>query len=152
MISPSLFTMKPNLTNLLALFPPKSISAEEIKGTPPEVYEYRRDFGGKNWNEIPSKTFDYHSDAYCLMEHESLIHYISGFLKVILSEQGSVSAEHLVYFAGSSTFLEFTKLLSTAQTNFLLATIDHLLLIDDYFSISDATHYENIKTLIQARA
>lgn len=140
--------MKPDPKFLVSLFPPLEIPPEDIDGCPPELGEYRRDFGGRLWSEIEPKIFCYHSDAFCLMEPESLIQFIAGFLHTALNDPNSTAAEYLVYFAGSNRFVRFAKLLTTDQLSFIIDTIDHLLLSDDYYSISDAVQYDKIRSQV----
>ena len=141
--------MKPKIERLPQLFPAKALSPEKIEGTPPELYEFRKDFGGRAWTEIPPEIYNRHSDAFCLMEFESLVSYLGGFLHTSLTDQQSTACESLIYFAGTNDFLELVKHLNLSQKLFLIKTIDFLILSDAYFGINDAVRYDKIRNQLK---
>jgi len=137
----------PDISLLESLFPPTLVSADDVHGIPPEVGMYKQHFGGKSWIEVKRKYYQWHTDAFSLMDHDTLKHFIGGYLKTILTDPDSNPTESLVYFAGNKTFAKFCKVLTSEQTDFLLSTVDWII-GDDYFSDGDRINYSKIRELV----
>ena len=131
---------RPDPSLLESLFPPKVVEAEEIDGIPPELFDYKNQFGGKSWPDVKRKHYEVNTDAFSLMAHQTLKYFIAGFLEVILTDPDSMAAEFLVYFAGQKSFAGFCRVLDQAQIDYLISVIDWLIM-DDYFSTNDRERY-----------
>lgn len=105
------------MKSLEAIFPPKIIPAKDIKGTPLEVFDYMKDFGGKAWNQVPELTYCKHTDVFSLMDHSSLVYFIAGFLKIIKDDPYDELAMWVCFFAATDDFIDFCKLLSEEQVS-----------------------------------
>ncbi|MDA7881006.1 hypothetical protein N9A94_01735 [Akkermansiaceae bacterium] len=139
--------MKPDLSLLKTLFPPKRIDPNDMDGTPPELGCYMRDFKGDPWDEVPLKFYSYHSDAFCLMDHDTLLNYFAGFLNASFDEKDA-SGEFLVYFSGSENFPKFCELLTDDQCEFTIKCLDYHILTDDYYDLHDAIAYDKQRAKI----
>lgn len=103
---------KPTEASLEQLFPPRRLSTEEIGGIAPELFDYRRDFGNLTWLEIDEGTYRMHTDAFCLMDHETLRHFVAGFMRLSIPEEKLLDQHSLIYFAASDKFCDFCGLLT----------------------------------------
>jgi hypothetical protein len=140
---------KPNEASLEKLFPPLRISTEEIGGIAPELFDYRRDFGNRTWLEIDEDTYRTHTDAFCLMDHETLRHFIAGFMRVSISEEKLLDQHSLIYFAASNKFCDFCRLLTHDQLLCLLGFIDYILTNDWYSGEEQIRYLENREKLLR---
>ena len=111
--------------------------------------DYIRDFGDRNWQEVSDATYVAHSDVYCLMDLETLVHYIAGFMRGSLSKDDSFGPEFLIYFAASDRFCGFCRLLSDEQLHFVIAFVDHYI-SNEWYSTNEREGYqENRRTLLR---
>lgn len=142
---------QPDLNHLRQLFPPTRLLPEEIDGCAPELFDYRRDFGGRTWAEVTPDRYEAHIDAFCLMAPATLKHYIAGFLHQSISRLESNSCEFLVHFSGSDGFLSLYAELTADQAKFTISAIDWILSLDDGFSDEDRERYYKMRDLAVKR-
>ncbi len=113
------------------------------------------DFGDRAWTEVENSTFQTHTDVYCLMDAETLIHYIAGFMRSALSADYSDGGEFFVYFAGSDRFAAFCGLLTIRQRRYVIQFIDFYIQ-SDYYSDDERVPYaanrEQILRTLEAKA
>lgn len=135
---------KPNAGFLEELFPPRRIPASQIGGVGPEVGAYVDDFGGRAWTEVDDWPYQLHTDAYCLMDPKTLVHYIAGFMRLALSNDspGHVfpADEYLVYFAASDSFVDFCRMLTVRQIEFVIQVVDFFI-HHEFFSDAERVPY-----------
>jgi hypothetical protein len=140
---------KPDKGLLENIFPPRRIPQDQIGGCNPELRDYRRDFGNRNWQEVSDEAYVTHSDVYCLMDPETLVHYIAGFMRHSLSADGYFGPEFLIYFAGSDRFCGFCRLLTSEQLRYVIAFIDHYI-SNEWYSTKEREDYQkNRRSLLQ---
>lgn len=56
-----------------------------------------KDFGDRTWTEVDRRSYRCHNDVYCLMDHETLIHYIAGFMRIDLQDNFSRCDDFLIF-------------------------------------------------------
>ena len=137
----------PDHSLLESLFPPQVVPEDEIDGIPPEVGMYKQHFGGRAWPQVKRKYYEWHTDAFSLMDHSTLKFFIGGYLNAILTDPDSNPSESIVYFAGNKSFVEFCGVLADNQTQYLLATVDWIIK-DDYFSDDDRIRYARNREIV----
>ena len=137
---------RPDKELLEKIFPPRQIPQDQIGGSNPELGDYIRDFGDRTWQEVSDDAYGLHGDAYCLMDPETLIHFIAGFMRYSLS---SNDVWPLIYFACSDRFCGFCHLLSREQRNFVIAFVDHYICDEhDYSDGQRKSYQENRRKLL----
>lgn len=107
-------------------FPEIIVDHEDIDGIPPELYDYREDFGGKSWVDIKPELYNIHSDALQLMDFRSLVYFIAGFLKSAEEDAHGNGCESLLFFASTKRFKEFCSYLSKSQLRLICIKIKYL--------------------------
>lgn len=100
------------MKSLEKIFIPKVIQPQDIDGIPLEVFSYKRDFGGKSWNQVQQGIYYTHTDVFNLMDYTTLVHFIAGYLKIIIDDPFDDLAFVMCSFASKKGFIEFCKLLS----------------------------------------
>jgi hypothetical protein len=140
---------KPNAELLESIFPPCRILLDQIGGCAPELYDYRREFGDRTWQEVSDDTYDTYSDVYCLMDHETLIHFIAGFMRYPLSEDDPCGGEYLILFAATDPFCDFCRLLNGEQLGFVIAFVDHYICHAFYADEDRERYQKNRRKLLQ---
>lgn len=131
---------KPDASLLERIFPPHRIPKSEIGGIGPELGDYIADFGDRAWSEVADETYRTHTDVYCLMDPESLIHYIAGFMRLALFSNYSGGDEFFIYFASSDRFVTFCDLLTIQQRRYMIGFVDFYIQ-SDYYSDSERIPY-----------
>jgi hypothetical protein len=143
---------KPAEDQMEKAFPPRRIPTEEIGGFAPELYDYRRDFGNRTWQEIDDDTYSMHSDAFCLMDHETLRHFIAGFMRLSVLEEKLLDQHAFIHFAASDKFLGFCRLLTHDQLLCVVGFVDHIIMNDWYSDEERMPYRGNREKLLRARA
>lgn len=139
------------MKKLEEIFPPKVILPEDIQGIPLEVFVYKKDFGGKSWNQVPESTYSKHLDVFNLMEHSTLSNFIAGFLKILIAYPHDESAWALSFFAQEKRFIDFCTHLSIEQIEKISDVLEACYLAQDYIFKDDEIRQvrENIKIAIK---
>ena len=119
--------MKSVIESIRAEFQIGAAPIPEIGGFGPELGDFRREFGGRSWSEIPPEVLDCHNDAFMLMSAESLRYYLPAFLVRSIQQPRSTSAESFLFFVTSDRFYAFSKLLSLVQRNICFQVGDYVI-------------------------
>lgn len=104
---------------LSEIFPPVILTKDDIGGTAPEVFNYRGGFVGKTWQEIEQRKYEDHSDAFCLMELNSLAQIIPGLLLAGMNAPGSMLDHSIESFSNSEKYTLFLERLAPQQRLFI---------------------------------
>ena len=141
---------KPDPALLEKIFPPRRVPRDQIGGCNPELGDYVRDFGDRTWLEVGDEAYCTHSDVYCLMDFETLIHFIAGFLRYYLSQNNYDDAWSLIYFAASDRFCDFCRMLPPEQRHFVIAYVDHSICNEFHSDENRERYQENRRNLLGA--
>ena len=143
---------KPTEDQMEKAFPPRRIPTGEIGGIAPELYDYRRDFGNRTWQEIDDDTYGMHSDAFCLMDRETLRHFIAGFMRQSMKEEKLLDQYALIRFAASNKFPGFCRLLTQDQLLCVIGFVDHVIMNDWYSDGERSAYRANREKLFRGTA
>lgn len=121
---------------LEAIFPPVRLVDEEMTGIPPEIFDFRREFAGLKWTEIPAKRLNRNGDVFSFLDPIPLKLLIGGFLWHALEDEDSLAAQSVVEFSFSPRFLEFAEILDRDQKKAFLDTVGFLIQ-DEFYSEED---------------
>ena len=93
--------------------------------------------------------YECNEDAYSLMDAETLVHYIAGYMRLALSSKYSDGGEFFIYFAGSDRFVAFCNLLTPPQRRYVIQFVDHYIQSDEYTDEDRAPYAANREQILR---
>ncbi len=121
------------ITEVLLAFPNTAPFADEVTGTPPEIFDIERDLSGKSWISVDATTCSRHPEALLMMDQKPLAYFLPAFLVAAIQQPRSAAAESLVYFVCGCAFDRLIPSLGPAQHKAVVDTVEAILNSDDGF-------------------